>query len=845
MDSRLDAVSDGAAMKLVFAYLCAATVSVIAGPFDEALARHEKAERAGFHWTSANDFPQAYTSKGGATDEGSYGLPLFGGIGTGAFGRDLHGHFDRWQWQPGFPRKHSLDSASMGLRWSQGDKVGAYRLGEAGWDKPLPKGVRDVAVLWPVVSERMVSAEWPVEILVESWSPVLPHDYEAAAMPVVFFDVIARNTSKAPVTLDVALFMPNFLGWRKGIGNTGTTVAEQKLKRDPAGLKGSRDWPERSHTGNFAQLTEADASHGFHGGVTMGRTGYLTPTRDMEGQILLGIGGGPEVKSQQMVTSLVNGNPASAHASLANYYLDAATAEFFKSGSLPADHKPWVSTATEMTASAVAGGLTLAPGAQGSFTLVMVWDMPLVEFGSGRTWEKAYTTTYGGDGKQARRIARDALAKRAEWRAKLDQWHTTTLGKGDAAAKKRCGATINDLYFVVSGGTAWVAKERAKPGLEPALLGSGEHFSILEGFDTGYYFTSTFDLWPHAQPALEANWPHLAGLLLEDFLRIAPMTCAEPRLILNTGVVDMRKTPNKIPHDVGCPSGDPWHLVNEYNTARNSNDWKDHNPEFILSLYVHRKNQPNAPKLTDEEWKTLLGLAESMAKQDKQNEGLPYHDTQGDNTWDALHFTGPSPYSGALTLGAWAALAEFAKQQSDAASTAKFEAKLKLAQASFDKHFWNGRYYRSATNGEQAEWSLCDALLGILMADSAGLKDLLPEEKVKAHLIQVAERNWKAFGSGQIGPSLLAPADGPIPTGGLQIGEVIVGSARSSIALMRRYGLQQQADAITDAINRTLYEVSSLQFRTPAAWNSLGNFRAPNNMRPLASWHSLWPVKGE
>jgi non-lysosomal glucosylceramidase len=810
-----------------------------ASPFSEADARHERARQTGFQWTSKNTFPDAYTSRTGATDDGAFGLPAYGGIGTGCFARDLHGHFDRWQLQPGFPRKISINAASLCLQWRQGQRSAGYRIGEAGWDKPLPAGSRSVAVQWPVISEKMTSPEWPVEVLLESWSPVVPQDYAAAAMPVAFFDFYIKNTSSEPAELDAALFMPNFLGWRKGVGNVNASEAEQKPNRDPNTQTHLRSWPERSNSGNYATETEPDAGKALLSGVTMQRSGYTEPTQDVEGQIQLAVSGDESVRAQSMLSAMANGNRASAHGSLGLYFVEEAAAEFFKTGKLPTT-RSWHATATEVLTSAVAGGLKLAAGQEGKFTLVITWDTPLVQFGSGRTWEKAYTAHYGADGKQARRITLDALAQRDAWREKLDQWHRATLGNGDADAQKRHGAALNDLYYVVSGGSTWVAKEKARPGMAPPLLGSGEHFSILEGFDTGYYFSSTFDLWPHAQAAFEAHWPRLAGLYLDDFLKIAPLTCPEPRLIFNTGEVDVRKPANKIPHDIGCPSGDPWHLVNEYNTTRNSNVWKDHNPEFIISLYLHRKHQA-APPPTDSDWKTLLALAAHMEAQDTTGDGLPFHNVQGDNTWDALHFTGPSPYSGGLTIAAYAALADWANQRQDNPNAEKFATRLSLAQQSFEKHFWNGSYYRGATNGKEAEWILCDALLGILLADSAGLKNLLPAEHIASHLRKAAERNGQAFGSGRVGPSLLAPPQGPIPSGKVQIGEVIVGSARSCIALMQRYGVSESGNSLAKAINRTLYEESGLQFRTPAAWNELKNFRAPSNLRPLASWHSLWP----
>ncbi len=52
------------------------------GSFADSVARFERAERHGFRWTAANAFPGAYVGKTGANDDGPYGLPLLGGIGT-------------------------------------------------------------------------------------------------------------------------------------------------------------------------------------------------------------------------------------------------------------------------------------------------------------------------------------------------------------------------------------------------------------------------------------------------------------------------------------------------------------------------------------------------------------------------------------------------------------------------------------------------------------------------------------------------------------------------------------------------------------------------------------------
>jgi len=223
-----------------------------AEPFADALARFERAGAYGFQWTSANAFPEAFSARRGATDDGPLGLPLLGGIGTGAFGRDLNGHFNRWQLQPGFARRLPVDAASLDLRWEQAGRSGAYRVGEGGWDRPLPPGSRKVAALWPVVSEHVTRNDWPVDVVIESWSPVVPHDDEAAAMPVAYFDVYARNKSSASASLDLALFMPNFLGWRKGYGMIVTPEADQHPPVESGHMHGPRFWPERSNSENYA-----------------------------------------------------------------------------------------------------------------------------------------------------------------------------------------------------------------------------------------------------------------------------------------------------------------------------------------------------------------------------------------------------------------------------------------------------------------------------------------------------------------------------------------------------------------------------------------------------------------
>ena len=63
-----------------------------------------------------------------------------------------------------------------------------------------------------------------------------------------------------------------------------------------------------------------------------------------------------------------------------------------------------------------------------------------------------------------------------------------------------------------------------------------------------------------------------------------------------------------------------------------------------------------------------------------------------------------------------------------------------------------------------------------------------------------------------------------------------MGSAWAYTGMLDYYGLQQKAGEVAGVMVQTLYHDSGLQFRSPAAWDGKRRFRAPLNMRPLASW---------
>lgn len=804
--------------------------------FDQARRRLALAQEYGFGFTDEQTFPDHFHPWRGAHDDGSFcGLSL-GGIGAGNFGRDLHGHFSRWHLQNGYHRRQVVDAANISLRWAQDDRAEGYRLGTVGWDRPLPPGVRTVHTLFPVTFEHLSSADWPVEAVVESYSPLIPRDHAASCLPVAFFDVTVRNVTDAPARFDMAFFWPNVLGWRPSTF-TQNPQAPAVVYDDTPRERYPVTWPDRSNAGNVTRATEPDGEAGLLEGILYERRPRREPRHDMEGEWMLGLAGGDGLRHSKHVCYRCS-RQRGKHS--ANDWFQAAVEDrFFATGGLADSLFSWRTTYFEVCGGAVAGGMELAPGESGTLTFVLAWDMPLSEAGSGRTWAKAYTAQVGCDGTHARELGARALAARDEWRRQIDDWQRDMLqGRALRVADPRVkGAVLNELYFLLDGGSFWVAGQHDAAGLPEPCLGAGPHYSVLEGFDIGYYYCTTFDLYPHAALPFVLLWPQLGSLLLHDFYAAAPLELDDERICYKLSQRCLRLEANKVPHDIGAPPGDPWHVLNDYNLNLDSNRWKDHNPMFLVAVALHTALTRGRPPSTDE-WRILQAVAAHMEAQDKDGDGLPEHDTFGDNTWDGVEMSGPAIFSSSLTLAALAAMAELARQVEDEPAQVHYAGRANTAAASFEHHFWNGRYYSNATAGARRDWVFADGLLGILLAKVAGLGDLLPYDHVHGHMRAVYEHNYKGLADGRYGPSLQAPPHGwEGEETGVQIDEVLVGSAWSCVGLMLRYGLEDEAEEIARTLAGLLYGESGLHFRTPAAWTSNRNYRAPLNMRPLAIWY--------
>src|SRR5947209_19572313 len=82
---------------------------------------------------------------------------------------------------------------------------------------------------------------------------------------------------------------------------------------------------------------------------------------------------------------------------------------FSKDGKLADSEDTWTSSGEDL-AGAIAVRFTLEPGEKRVVPMVIAWDFPVVQFGSGRKWLRHYTDFYGATGATGWAIARDGLA---------------------------------------------------------------------------------------------------------------------------------------------------------------------------------------------------------------------------------------------------------------------------------------------------------------------------------------------------------------------------------------------------------------------------------------------------
>src|SRR6185369_15728750 len=416
---------------------------------------------------------------------------------------------------------------------------------------------------------------------------------------------------------------------------------------------------------------------------------------------------------------------------------------------------------------AIAVRFTLAPGENRMVPMALSWDLPIVQFGSGRKWVRHYTRFFDRSGTNAWKIARTALEHGQEWSQQIDAWQKPIIEDESKPLWYR-GMLFNELYINADGGTMW-AHELDTPGNPNHPSAKTEDtFSFLECFDYSYY--GTLDVRFYGSFPLLMLWPEIEKQEMRQYSDTIPET--NPQMYVwawrsdreHKMIPTQRKVKGSAPHDLGSPMEDAFILANQYN-YQSVSDWKDLNSKYVLMVWrdyalTGRKDTAflrynyNAVKMAMERLKVY----------DKNGDGMIENDGFPDQTYDNWPARGASAYSGSLYLAALRATEEMAKILGDQATATANAALFKKAQSAFIQQLWNGEYFNYDVGSPYHDNIMAEQLAGQWYASLTGLGDLVPKEMQRSALKKVFDFTVMKFNNGEMGALNGMAKDGTVIT---------------------------------------------------------------------------------
>jgi non-lysosomal glucosylceramidase len=744
----------------------------------------------------------------GMIDDGYWqGAPV-GGFGAGTFSRTYRGDFARWHIKSGVHKYQTVwgNQFAMFQQQEGGDAVAQVltsahpESGElSSWKWDYPTGAGDYYALYPKSWYDYRWEKFPAHVVLEQFSPVLPNNYRESSYPVAVYRWHAENPTDKPVTVSVLLSWTNMLGWFRDFGPN---------------MRSSLDH------GNFNVFAdEAEAGGNRVKGIVFDRTRPHSDVQDdFDGQWAIASVESPGVE----ITYQTTFEPTSGN--------DVWT-PFSKDGRLSNNNRRWVSSG-ENLAGAIAVRFTLKPGEKRVVPMTVAWDMPVVQFGSGRKWYRHYTDFYGTSGTNAFKIAKDGLQNAEKWSDEIDAWQAPYVNDESKPLWYR-GELFNEMYILTDGGSFWGRPVDSPPKTR-------QTFSFMECFD--YPFHSTLDVLFYGDMPLTKFWPDLDKQIMRQFADTVPEDLTEKYewtwKMQQTKSLQFRerKAKGAVPHDLGVPQEDPFKLPNAF-SWQNTNDWKDLNSKFVLMIYkdyIFTGKQDTAfLKYT---WPAIQEALEHLRQFDRTGDGLPQGDNYPDQTYDEWIVHGESAYCGGLWLAALRAAEEIGHTLGDNSAAVKYHQWFTKGQKTYVDKLWAGDYFRYDTLSEYRDNVQADQLAGQWYANMTGLGDLVPHDMQVKALKKIYDLNVMKFHDGEMGAVNGIAPDGTLVTTNEQVQEVWTGTTFGAAALMLSDGLKDEGYRTAWGVYHTTYETQGYWFRTPEAWDITGHYRASMYMRPAAIW---------
>jgi non-lysosomal glucosylceramidase len=744
-------------------------------------------------------------------DDGYWqGAPV-GGFGAGTFSRSYRGDFVRWHIKGGVHKYETVPGNQFAMfQQSEGDATGVARVlmngqpkGSAltAWQWNYPVGAGDYYALYPKSWFDYRWEKFPAHVVLEQFSPILPDNYKETSYPVAVYRWHAENPTNKPVTVAVMLTWENMIGWFRTY---------------------RRDLSDELNEGNFDHKnSEPLGPNQTMQGIVLDRNHIGKITEEWDGQFVIASVSQPGVELTYQTTFNPDGTG------------EEIWKPFAQDGRLANSDDCWTSSG-ERIGAAIALRFTLQPGEKKVVPMVIAWDLPVVEFGSGRKWYRHYTDYYGTSGLNAWAIAKDALKDANAWSAAIDAWQVPFVNDESKPLWYR-GMLFNELYPLADGGAFWGRPIDASVKQPPT-------YSFMECFD--YPFYETLDVRFYGSMPLIKFWPDIEKGVMKEIADTVPQESRERMAWVwktqETGTPQyrIRKAKGAVPHDLGVPTEDPFKQINQF-SWQDTNRWKDLNPKFVLLIYrdfvLSGANDTAFLKYTWPAVQESIGYLEQF---DTDGDGIPENQGYPDQTYDEWVVRGESAYSGGLWLASLRAAEEMAKKLGDAPASNHYHELFLKSEASYIKKLWNGEYFRYDTLSDYKDNIQADQLAGQWYANLTGLGDLVPLQMQRSALQKIFDYNVMKFADGNMGA-----VNGISPDGKLivlkdnqQVREVWTGTTMALAGLMLSDGMTDQAYRTLRGLYHTSYETKGYWFRTPEAWDINGNYRASMYMRPAAIW---------
>lgn len=734
------------------------------------------------------------------------GVPL-GGIGTGGITRSSDGRFSRWTLKAGGVRNFDVPANGFMLRVKpQGALPDCLAL--------QPKPASDTLCGFQYLDE---TPEWSglfpfawhrhapfhgVEAECLSFSPVIHDDMSASALPVALFRWRLSNRNDMPADASMIFHFANMNGW----------FADFATGR-----------PDRVAAGCFNRPMDIDEGTG----VILDRRRTGTEPGEGDGEWAISVTGGSDTAFARTVCFDGDGDGGD--------FWNAVT----ETGDAPDMGPGWLTeggfreVSPALPTAAVSGRVQIEPHGVRELTFALVWDLPVITFGQGRKWYRAYSDDWGRTGRAAEALTRHAQQNANEWERRISAWHDdveTALGP----EPHRAGMAINELYFLVDGLTVYTSAHASPDGRR--------HFGLIECHDYALY--NTLDLWIYAAEAIGQFCPQLSASVAEDFADHLIAEDPAPRRHRWDKSMFPLNAAGACPHDLGGPGEDPFVVPNSY-TYRDSTIWKDLNCDLVLCIW--RDGQRMGPAWRQALFPKIKAAIDHLQRFDRNGDGLIENDGIPDQTFDNIPMTGPSSYCGGLWIAALKAAALMAKEAGEPALAKRWSDQAADATGAFETLLFNGTWYRVDTAGPLSEACFIEQLLGPFLSRRFGLGDIVDPKRARLALTAIYRNNFIEAGGGEGAVSLAK-----IPQGAtaflphkddtsFQTTEIQPGFNMSFAAQLEEWGLHEKADNLRRALFRELYVKRNLVFQTPAAIDAASDTcRAILNMRPLSVW---WMAK--